>query len=180
MPFRVAVTRKLPDLGEQMLTEAERRGEIQVTRWPNELPPFPQELAKLIRGADGVISLLTEPMTVEVFEREPQLQVVSNLAVGFDNIDVPAATRYKVAVCNTPGVLTDATADMAFTLLMATARRVQEAVDYVRDGKWETMVADASARAGDHRRDAWCHRLRPDRQGDGPARHRLPDAVARL
>jgi len=138
MPFRVAVTRKLPDLGEQMLTEAERRGEIQVIRWPNELPPFPQELAKLIHGADGVISLLTEPMTAEVFEREPQLQVISNLAVGYDNIDVQAATRHKVAVCNTPGVLTDATADMAFTLLMMTARRAKEAVDYVRDGKWET------------------------------------------
>jgi glyoxylate reductase len=138
MPFRVAVTRKLPELGEKMLTEAERRGEIEVTRWPNELPPFPQELAKLIHGADGVISLLTEPMTEEVFQREPQLKVVSNLAVGFDNIDVPAATRHKVAVCNTPGVLTDATADMAFTLLMAAARRVKEAIDYVRDGKWET------------------------------------------
>ena len=138
MPFRVAVTRKLPDLGEQMLNEAERRGEIQVIRWPNELPPFPQELAKLIHGADGVISLLTEPMTAEVFEREPQLRVISNLAVGYDNIDVQAATRHKVAVCNTPGVLTDATADMAFTLLMITARRAKEAVDYVRDGKWET------------------------------------------
>jgi glyoxylate reductase len=138
MPVRVVVTRKLPALGEQLLTEAERRGEIEVVRWSNELPPFPQELKKLLTGAEGVISLLTEPMTAEVFEREPQLKVVSNLAVGFDNIDVPAATKHKVAVCNTPGVLTNATADMAFTLLMAAARRVSEAIDYVRTGKWET------------------------------------------
>ena len=58
MPFRVAVTRKLPELGEQMLTEAERRGEIQVVRWPNELPPFPQELAKLIRGLHAKVNAI--------------------------------------------------------------------------------------------------------------------------
>jgi glyoxylate reductase len=92
----------------------------------------------LLAGADGVISLLTEPIGEDVFEREPQLKVVSNLAVGYDNIDLPAATRHKVAICNTPGVLTDATADMAFTLLMTAARRVSEAIDYVRAGKWET------------------------------------------
>jgi glyoxylate reductase len=138
MAFRVAVTRTLPELGERLLNEAQERGEIDVVRWSAELPPFPRELAKLIAGADGIISLLTEPITDEVFTAEPQLRVVSNFAVGYDNIDVAAATEHKVAVCNTPGVLTDATADMAFSLLMAAARRIPEAVDYVRADKWKT------------------------------------------
>jgi glyoxylate reductase len=132
------VTRKLPEAGERLLDEAEKTGEFSITRWGAELPPFPQELAKLLHGADGAITLLTEPITDEVFEREPQLKVVSNLAVGYDNIDVEAATRRKVAVCNTPGVLTDATADLAFTLLMTAARRIVEGVDYVRAGHWQT------------------------------------------
>jgi glyoxylate reductase len=135
---RVVVTRKLPEAGERLLDEAEKTGEFSITRWAAELPPFPQELAKLLSGADGAITLLTEPITDDVFEREPQLKVVSNLAVGYDNIDVEAATRRKVAVCNTPGVLTDATADLAFTLLMTAARRIVEGVDYVRAGHWQT------------------------------------------
>ncbi len=138
MAFRVAVTRTLPELGERMLTEAQERGEIDVVRWSAELPPFPRELTKLVNGADGIISLLTEPITNDVFTAEPQLRVVSNFAVGYDNIDVSAATEHQVAVCNTPGVLTDATADMAFSLLMAAARRIPEAVDYVRAGQWKT------------------------------------------
>jgi glyoxylate reductase len=138
MAHKVAVTRGLPELGERMLAEAERGGEVQLVRWTAELPPFPQELARLLAGAEGVISLLTEPIGEEVFAREPQLKVVSNFAVGYDNIDVDAATRHKVAVCNTPGVLTNATADMAFTLLMAAARRLPEAINYVRGGRWET------------------------------------------
>jgi glyoxylate reductase len=131
MAFRVAVTRTLPELGEHLLSEAEARGEITVSRWTGELPPFPQELAKLISGADGIISLLTEPITEAILDAEPQVKVVSNFAVGFDNIDVKAASERGIAVCNTPGVLTDATADMAFSLLMAAARRIP-------DGKWKT------------------------------------------
>jgi glyoxylate reductase len=138
MAFRVAVTRTLPDLGERLLHDAQERGEIDVVRWSAELPPFPRELTKLLAGAEGIISLLTEPITNDVFTVEPQLRVVSNFAVGYDNIDVAAATGHKVAVCNTPGVLTDATADMAFSLLMTAARRIPEAVNYVRAGKWKT------------------------------------------
>lgn len=138
MPFRVAITRTLPELGERLLNEAEARGEIRTERWTNENPPFPKELSKLISGADGLITLLTEPITGDLLDQEPNIRVVSNFAVGFDNIDVPAATARKVAVCNTPGVLTDATADMAFSLLMTAARRIPEAVNYVRDGKWTT------------------------------------------
>jgi hypothetical protein len=69
MAHRVAVTRTLPELGEQLLAEAARRGEIELVRWTAELPPFPQELARLLAGADGIISLLTEPIGEDVFAR---------------------------------------------------------------------------------------------------------------
>lgn len=138
MAFRIAVTRTLPSEGERLLNEAEARGEIACSRWSADLPPFPQELGKLVSGADGLITLLTEPITAGLLDAEPQIKVVSNFAVGYDNIDVAAATARSVAVCNTPGVLTDATADMAFSLLMATARRIPEAVTYVRNGLWKT------------------------------------------
>jgi glyoxylate reductase len=77
-------------------------------------------------------------MTSEVLDREPQLKVISNLAVGFDNVDVEAATARGVMVCNTPGVLTETTADFTWALLMAAARRLVEGADYVRAGKWLT------------------------------------------
>jgi glyoxylate reductase len=77
-------------------------------------------------------------MTAEVLDREPQLKVISNFAVGYDNVDVDAATARGVMVCNTPGVLTETTADFTWTLLMAAARRVVEGADYVRAGKWLT------------------------------------------
>jgi glyoxylate reductase len=84
------------------------------------------------------LALLTDAITPAVLDREPQLKVVSNFAVGYDNVDVPAATARGVAVCNTPDVLTETTADFAFTLLMTGARRVVEGMDYVRAGKWQT------------------------------------------
>lgn len=106
--------------------------------WENELPPSPGELAGLLRGCEGALTLLTDRIDGAVLDREPQLRVVSNFAVGFDNVDVPAATQRGVAVCNTPGVLTDATADATWALLMAAARRVVEGVEYVRAGHWKT------------------------------------------
>ena len=135
---RVVVTRVLPDAGMERLREAERDGEVTLTVWEEELPPSAEELAGLLRGADGAVTLLTDAVTPALLDREPQLKVVSNFAVGFDNIDVPAATVRGVAVCNTPGVLTETTADLAFALLMAAARRVVEGADYVRAGRWRT------------------------------------------
>jgi glyoxylate reductase len=88
---------------------------------------------------DGLLCLLTDKIDGEVMdEAGPQLNVISNHAVGFDNINVPAATARKIPVGNTPDVLTDATADFAFTLMMAVARRVNEAEWYVHEGKWKT------------------------------------------
>ncbi len=129
----VAVTRKIPEVGLALLREA-----AEVRLWPEELPPSPEQLAELLHGCDGALTLLTDQITPELLDREPQLKVVSNFAVGFDNVDVPAATARGVAVCNTPGVLTETTADMAFALLMAGARRIVEGMDYVRAGKWQT------------------------------------------
>ncbi len=107
--------------------------------WPHALPPSRAELLQHIRGIEGLLCLLTEKIDGEVMDAAgPQLKVISNHAVGFDNIDVNAATSRGIPVGNTPGVLTDATADFAFALLMAVARRIPEAERYVHAGKWKT------------------------------------------
>lgn len=130
---QVAVTRVIPDAGLELLREA-----ADIRLWEQELPPSPEELDTLLDGVDGALTLLTDRIDGPVLDRHPNLKVVSNFAVGFDNVDVPAATERGVAVCNTPNVLNDATAEMAFTLLTAAARRVVESADYVREGKWKT------------------------------------------
>lgn len=129
----VAVTRVIPEAGLKLLRDA-----VEIRLWEDELPPSAEELAALLHGCDGALTLLTDEINGEVLDREPQLRVVSNFAVGYDNVDVPAATERGVAVCNTPGVLTETTADFAWALLMASARRVVEGVNYVRDGRWKT------------------------------------------
>jgi glyoxylate reductase len=137
-PKVVAVTRIIPEAGLALLREAEANGEITLRVWEGELPPSPAELVELLRGVDGALTLLTEPVNGELLDREPQIKVISNFAVGFDNVDVPAATARGVAICNTPGVLTETTADFTWSLLMSMARRVVEGVNYVRAGKWKT------------------------------------------
>ncbi|MFM9106043.1 MAG: 2-hydroxyacid dehydrogenase [Chloroflexota bacterium] len=129
----VAVTRIIPEAGLRLVREA-----ADLRLWEDELPPSPAELARLLRGCDGALTLLTDRIDADVLDREPQLRVISNFAVGYDNVDVPAATERRVAVCNTPGVLTDATADATWALLMSAARRVVEGVEYVRAGHWKT------------------------------------------
>ena len=95
-----------------------------------------QELADGIRDVDGMICLLTDRVDSELLDANPNLKVVSNYAVGYNNIDVDAATARNIAVTNTPGVLTDCTADMAWALLMSLARRVVEGDELVRSGRW--------------------------------------------
>ena len=131
---RVLVTRGIPEAGLELI-----RGIGQVEVWPHELPPPRDVLLELVRGVDGLLSLLTDRVDDELLDAAgPALKVVSNFAVGYDNIDVLACTRRGIAVGNTPGVLTETTADLAFALLMATARRLPEARDYVRDDRWQT------------------------------------------
>ncbi|MCC6775832.1 MAG: D-glycerate dehydrogenase [Hyphomicrobiales bacterium] len=130
---KVAVTRIIPEAGLRLVREA-----TDMRLWESDLPPSPEALAELLHGCDGALTLLTDRIDGPVLDREPHLKVVSNFAVGFDNVDVPAATARGVAVCNTPGVLTAATADAAWSLLMAAARRIVEGVDYVKAGRWQT------------------------------------------
>lgn len=106
--------------------------------WEGELPPPRDTLLEKVRDVEGLVSLLTDKVDAELMNRAPNLKVVSNFAVGFDNIDVAEATNRGIIVGNTPGVLTDTTADFAFTLMMAAARRVAEADRTVRAGKWKT------------------------------------------
>ena len=131
---RVLVARVIPDEGLQPILAA-----CEARIWEGELPPPREELLRLIEGCDGVLTLLTDRVDDEFLDRAgPQLKVVSNFAVGFDNVDVAACTRRGVAVGNTPGVLTETTADLAFALLMAAARRIPEGDRYVRAERWRT------------------------------------------
>jgi glyoxylate reductase len=131
---KVFVTRAIPEKGFAIV-----RDFCDVDVWGDELPPNRDELIKHVRGVDGLLCLLTDKIDGEVMdEAGPQLKVISNHAVGFDNIDVSAATARKIPVGNTPDVLTDATADFAFALMMAVARRINEGERYIRDGKWKT------------------------------------------
>jgi len=130
----VFVTRVIPDEGLDPVREA-----CEVDLWTEELPPPRDELLRRVAGKEGLLSLLTDTVDDDLLDAAgPQLKVVSNFAVGFDNIDVAACTRRGIPAGNTPGVLTETTADLAFTLLMAAARRIPEGVDYVRDGHWKT------------------------------------------
>jgi lactate dehydrogenase-like 2-hydroxyacid dehydrogenase len=131
---RVFVSRVIPDEGLAPIRVA-----CDVSVWEDELPPPRAELLAAVRGCDGILTLLTDRVDDELLDAAgPGLKVVSNYAVGYDNIDVAAVTRRGIPAGNTPGVLTETTADLAFALLMAAARRLPEGDRYVRDGKWKT------------------------------------------
>jgi glyoxylate reductase len=112
--------------------------ECEIEVWQGELPVPRDVLLEKASDIDGLYSLLTDRVDEELLENAPRLRVVSNMAVGYDNIDVAACTARGIPVGNTPGVLTDTTADFAWTLLMSAARRVVEGVEYVRAGRWKT------------------------------------------
>ena len=131
---RVFVTREIPAEGLDAI-----RAACDTDLWEGELPPPRDELLRRVAGVDGLLALLTDRVDEELLDAAgPALRVVSNYAVGYDNVDVPACTRRGIAVGNTPGVLTETTADLAWALLMAAARRIAEADRYVRDGRWLT------------------------------------------
>lgn len=115
----------------------ERAG-LDVTVWSHELPPTREELVHLASGADGLLTLLTDRVDSALLEALPNLRAVSNMAVGYDNIDVHACTARGVVVCTTPDVLTETTADFTWALIFAVARRVCEAAADVRAGRWRT------------------------------------------
>ena len=102
----------------------------------------PEQLIAKLKDKAGVVSQVVDKFTAAVMDQLPDLKVISNIAVGFDNIDVPAATARNIAVTNTPDVLTDTTADFAFALLLAAARRVVEADEYARSGQFRQWLMD--------------------------------------
>ena len=157
-------------------TACATRHEVDV--WPERLPPPYEELRARTAEADGLLSLLTDRVDAALIEGAPQLRAIANYAVGYDNIDLEAATARGIPVGNTPDVLTDATADLAFALLLAAARRLPEALQSVSDGDWLTW--DPGRHLGDDvaRRDAGDRRHRADRPRRGPARRGLRDARA--
>jgi glyoxylate reductase len=133
---RVYVCRVLPDPAIEIL-----RAVAEVRVWEREDVPPPREvLLREIAGCAGVLTLLTDRVDEEFLAHAPALRVVANMAVGYDNIDVSAATRRRVVVTNTPEVLTETTADFAFALILAAARRVVEADAFTRAGKWKTWA----------------------------------------
>ncbi len=131
---KVFVTRIIPDKGLDLIKQF-----CDAEVWTENTPPTRDVLLEKVRGVDGILSLLTDRIDAEVLDAAgPQLKVVSNHAVGFDNIDVAAASARKIPVGNTPDVLTDATADFAFGLMLTAGRRMLEGERYVREGKWQT------------------------------------------
>jgi len=130
---RVYVTRLVPGAALKKLGETADYG-----IWEGELPVPHDVLLREVPVVDALLSLLTDRIDAAVMDAAPRLRVISNMAVGFDNIDVSEATKRKIMVCNTPGVLTETTADFTFALLLAAARRVGEGERIVRAAKWKT------------------------------------------
>ena len=131
MASKVVVTREIPDAGLRLLEDFD----ITVL---SEAPPDRDDLIEAVRDASGILSILTETIDAEIMDAAGEdLKVVANMAVGYDNIDIEAATERDIVVTNTPGVLDETTADTAFMLLLAAARRLGEAERLVRSGKWD-------------------------------------------
>jgi glyoxylate reductase len=131
---KVYVTRKVPEQALDIL-----RPVASITVWDREDVPPPREvILRELAQAEGVYSLLTDRIDGEVMAAAPRLKVISNFAVGFDNIDIPAATQRGIVVTHTPDVLTETVADFTVCLILAAARRLVEADRYTREGKWKT------------------------------------------
>ncbi|WAA11892.1 2-hydroxyacid dehydrogenase [Fervidibacillus halotolerans] len=128
----VYITRKLP---EQIVNKIKSFANVGMWEWEDK--PVPRSvLLEESRKADALFTMLSDPIDEEIYTDAKKLKVVANLAVGYDNIDINGATRRGIAVCHTPDILTETTADLAFSLIMMVARRLGEAIEYVKKGKW--------------------------------------------
>ncbi|HKB32704.1 MAG TPA: D-glycerate dehydrogenase [Candidatus Dormibacteraeota bacterium] len=141
---RVLLMHPILDPGPAILAEA-----AEVVAYPAGQPLDEASIRRAAEGCVGIVSQLMDPIRETVLST-PGLKIVSNVAVGFDNIDVPTATAHKVMVTNTPGVLDDATADFAFTLLMTAARRIVEADSFTRQGRFRGWAIDMMLGADVH------------------------------
>lgn len=130
--MKILITRQIPEPGIKRLRE-----KFEVEVFPHDRPMTKEELLSSIKDKDALLSLLSDQITAEVMDAAPNLKVIANYAVGYNNIDVKAATERGIKVCNTPGVLTEATADLAWALLMAVTRRIVESDRYVREGHFD-------------------------------------------
>jgi glyoxylate reductase len=130
---RCFVTRKLPGSALERLAAAH---EVEV--WPERMPPSYEVLRQQATRSEGLLTLLSDRVDAELIDSSPRLQAVANYAVGYDNIDLEAATKRGIQVGNTPDVLTDATADLAFALLLTAARHLPQSIEAVKLGDWLT------------------------------------------
>jgi glyoxylate reductase len=131
---KVFVSRIIPEAGLKLVRDA-----CDADIWPEVMPPPYEVLTEKVKTIDGLLCTLNDRIDSSLISAcGSQLKVISQMAVGYDNIDVKAAKARSIPVGNTPGVLTDATADLAFALLLAAARRIVEGVNYIKDGKWRT------------------------------------------
>lgn len=130
--LKIYITRQLPERG---LNRIKQYFDTEV--WPDYAPPPKETIIKKAKNMDALVTLLSDKIDPEVFNAAPKLKIISQLAVGFDNVDLQEATKRGIYVTNTPEVLTDTTADFSWALLMAVARRVVEADRYVRAGHWK-------------------------------------------
>jgi glyoxylate reductase len=129
---KVFVTREMPERGLRIIEE---RFDAEV--WRDYAPPSKKTIIQKAVNVDALATLLSDKIDAEVYDAAPKLKIVAQMAVGFDNIDIAEATKRGICVTNTPGVLTETTADFAWALLMAVARRIAEANQYVRSGQWK-------------------------------------------
>ncbi len=133
--MKIFITRPIPQVGAQKLKD--KGYEVIVNEAAQDRPATPEELIQGAKGADAILSVLTDKITVEVMDAgSPMLKIIANFAVGFDNVDIAAAKQRNVMVTNTPGVLTNTVAEHTFALLIAIARRVSEADRFSRAGKF--------------------------------------------
>jgi glyoxylate reductase len=130
---KVFITRRIPQAGLDLLPD-----NIDLEIWEKDEPPSYSILLEKVSNIDGLLCLLTDPIDESLINQAPTLKVISQMAVGYDNIDIKAATKRGIPVGHTPGVLTEATADLTWALLMAIARRIPEAQIYVKQGQWTT------------------------------------------
>ncbi|HPO08439.1 MAG TPA: NAD(P)-dependent oxidoreductase, partial [bacterium] len=132
MVDKVLVTRRIPEPGLEIL-----RAHCEVELFPHDRNMTREELLAAVKEKDGLLSLLTDRIDAGLFDAAPKLRAVANCAVGFNNIDLAAATARGIPATNTPGVLTDTTADLTWALIMSAARRIAEADRFTRAGKFD-------------------------------------------
>ena len=134
---KIVVTRRLPPKAWNQLTP-----HANLVCWEQDCPADRTWLLDHISGAEGLYCLLTDRIDRDLLQLGKRLRVISTMAVGYDHIDIPECTRRNIPVGHTPGILTETTADLAFALLMASARRIVEGYEYVRKGHWSTWSPD--------------------------------------